>query len=263
MPEKLEELEAALVEARGTLAGIRIRGPHPFVQFAVVGYLWTGIAIGDSLVALIRGRAGGGGESLKRHLQEGFLDLLYLISDPDPDLLSAISLLSEFRGSRRLVDDYRRVMEEHPEAELPPVPEHWGPVDRPIEETIATLDADSARLDAPPDLFARAWDWWEKHPRAWHWSGLSRKKMVDVLVARGKLSGKAAFMAMSLTNIYNAGAHASPAWANLPPGDPDGPFPAPGPSSETVLAQLAVAGTQFVTGIRAEVHNYFAGLDGG
>src|SRR5437763_474192 len=129
---------------------------------------------------------------------------MFMVSDPDPDFLAARSFLSVYRDSLVLLREYRQVLADHPDSNLPPVPPSWTFFDRPIVDVIGELDQRNAARGGSKDLFKRAWAWWEKAPY-WHWSSGSRKKMVATLTQRRKLDGRTAFIAMSLTRIFNAG----------------------------------------------------------
>lgn len=249
-------LSESIADARSTLRQTRIKGPHHFVLTALAGYLWTAIATSDTLLAVIRSGMGRGADPLKRVLHECYLDVLFMASDPDPDSLAARSFLSEYRDSRALLRDYRAVLAAHPGISLPPVPQAWTFFDQPVDEVIQELDRQNATQGGAHDLFARAWKWW-KDPPYWHWSGLNRKKMVDVLIDRGRLDGKAAFVALSLTRIFNAAAHAGPPWSELPP-TPDGSTDPPTLQAPDVdLDQLALAGDQFLRGLSKEMKDFF------
>jgi hypothetical protein len=185
---------------------------------------------------------------------------MFIGSDPEPDVLGARSYLSQYRDTRALLSEYRQVLAAHPTSNLAPAPTDTAFFDRPAPETIRELNDENASHGGAADLFTGAWDWWEWAERRhiWHWSGLSRKKMVDALIERGKLNGQAAFIAMSLTRMYNAAAHAGPPWGELPP-TPDGSTDLPRlRSSEPELDQLALSGQQFLNGLSAEVKVFFA-----
>ena len=224
----------------------------------MAGFLYTGIATADTVVAVVTAGAGQGAGPLRRVIHEAYLDVLYMSSDPDPDLLAAKTILSDFQDSVRMVADYRIVVADHPEATLPPVPSSWGFVDRPIGELLQSLDRDSASHGGSADLFTRAQLALDSHPRVWHWSGLSRRNMVNTLVARQKLSAKGAFMALGLTKIYNAGAHPRPAWADLPLPDEGLALEVPLRADERDLSQLATSACQFLSGVTTEVAAFFA-----
>lgn len=250
-------LTQTLTEARATLATTRIKGPRYFLLTALAGYLWSAIAATDTLLVVVKGGAGRGAGPLKRLLHECYLDAMFMASDQDADSLAARSYLSEYRDSIALLGEYREVLAAHPQSNLPPVPAAWTFFDRPTQEVIRELDEENVSHGGGSDVFQRAWKWWEKS-RHWHWSGLTRKKMIDVLIERGKLDGQTAFITMSLTRIFNAAAHAGPPWGELPP-RPDGTTdPPPERSSNPELVQLALAGEQLLGGLSREVRAFFA-----
>jgi hypothetical protein len=255
MTDAVDLLVTSLHKSRETLNELRIRGPRHFFLWAMAGYLWSAIAASDTLLAVIRSRAGQGAAPLKRFLHESYLDVMFLSSDPDSDLLAAKTLLSELRDSVMLLNEYREVRAAHPEADLP-IPSGSQFFDRPVGEFLIGLDEQNKGYGGSDDLFTRAWASWEKS-KYWHWSGLSRKRMIDVLVERGKLHGRGAFIALSLTRMYNAAAHAAPTWAALPDTRVSTSLDTPKLSTEGDLTQLAVAGHQFLEGISREVRECF------
>lgn len=253
----VEALTQAIAKARATLSATRIVGPHYFLLTALAGYLWNAIATADTMLVVVKSGAGRGAEPLKRVLHESYLDAMFMVSDPDADLLAARSFLSEYRDSLQLLRDYRQVLADHPESNLPPVPADWTFFDRPTVEVIRELDDQNAAHGGSTDLFSRAWAWWKRPPH-WHWSGLTRKRMVDALIQRGKLDGRAAFIALSLTSMYNAAAHARPPWGELPPTDDGSTAPPLLRSSGVELSQLALSGQQLLDGLSGEVKAFFA-----
>lgn len=259
MTDRLDALVSSLEEGRQVLGGVQVDGPHHFFLAAMAGYLWSALAVGDTLLVVIQNRAGLGAGPLKRFLHESYLDVMFLNSSPDSDLLAAKMFLTELRDSVTLLSDYRQVRAAHPEARLPPEPAASQFFDRPIGEFLRILDEQNKGYGGSGDLFTRAWAAWERRSH-WHWSGLSRKKMIEALVDRGKLEGRGAFIALSLTNMYNAAAHPAPAWAHLPFPSNDDRADLPGVSSEGHLTQLALAGQQFLKGITQEVRACFSKL---
>ncbi len=252
-------LTEAIAEARATLSATRIKGPRYFVLTALAGYLWTALSTCDTLLVVIESGVGRGAGPLKRVLHECYLDAMFIASDPDPDSLAARSYLSQYRDTRALLSEYRQVLIAHPNSNLPPAPPDVAFFDRPVPEVIKELNEANAAHGGGADLFTRAWDWWEwaERRRIWHWSGLGRKKMVDALIERGKLDGRTAFIALSLTRMYNAAAHAGPPWGELPP-TPDGRTEPPGlRSSDAELGQLALSGQQLLGGLSKEVKTFF------
>ena len=253
----IDALTQTITEARATLAATRIKGPRYFLLTALAGYLWNAIAATDTLLVVVTSGVGRGAGPLKRILHECYLDAMFMASDPDADSLAARSYLSDYRDSIALLREYREVLAAHPQSNLPPVPDAWKFFDLPAEEVIRELDQENLSHGGSGDLFQRGWDWWE-HARHWHWSGLSRKKMVDVLIDRGKLDGKTAFIAMSLTRIFNAAAHAGPPWGELAPTSDGTTDPPPMRSSDPELTQFALAGQQLLGGLAKEIKAFFA-----
>ena len=250
--EHVEALANSLGRARAVLSQLKPSGPRHYFLAAMAGYLYGAIAVGDTVLGVVRSQFGRGAGPLKRFLHESYLDVLFLASDPDPDLLAAKTVLSELKDSLRLLADYREVRAAHPDAGLPPVPPAWEYFDRPVEEMLRVLDDQNVNYGGSPDLFRRAWSSWDTG-RYWHWSGLRRNQMINVLVTRGKLDGRGAFMAMSLTKIYNASAHPAPAWSELPFPEDTTSIDVPLTASNADLGQLALASSQFLDGISKEV----------
>jgi len=256
MPSAIEAFAGAIQNARTTLSSLRVVGPRYFLLTALAGYLWAAIGTAQTLLAAVKSGSAGGAGSLKRLLHESYLDAVFMINDSDPDSLAVRSFLSVYRDSLALLREYRQVLKDHPGISLPPVPPSWTFFDRPTNDVIKELDQQNAAHGGSGDLFKRAWAWWEK-ANYWHWSGVSRKKMVDRLISRGKMDGRAAFIAMSLTRIFNSEAHASPPWEELAPAD-DGSIAAPpSRSSEIELTQLALSGAQLLEGLSTEVKQFF------
>lgn len=259
LSSNVNALSLAIADARATLSATRIGGPRYFLLTALAGYLWNAIAAADTLLVVVKSGVGRGAGPLKRLLHESYLDAMFLASEPDADVLAARCFLSDYRDSLALLRDYRRVLADRPASKLPPVPPNWTFFDRPTVEVIRDLDEQNASHGGSTDLFTRAWAWWETRMSSnWHWSGCSRKKMVDTLIQRGKLDGRAAFIAMSLTKMYNAAAHAGPPWAELPPTDDGSTAPPPPRSSDAELSQLALSGRLLLEGVSREVKAFFA-----
>ena len=257
LASQVDALTATIAEARVVLSNTRIKGSRYFVLTALAGYLWSAMATSDTLLVVVKSGVGRGAGPLKRVLHECYLDAMFMASDPDPDSLAARSYLSDYRDTRALLREYRDVLAAHPQSNLPPVPPAWTFFDRPVEDVIRELDEQNVAHGGSNSLFKRAWDWWEQ-ARYWHWSGLTRKKMVDALIERGKLDGRTAFIAMSLTRMFNAAAHAGPPWGELPPTHDGRTDPPPLQSSDADLSQLALAGQQLLGGLSKEVKEFFA-----
>jgi hypothetical protein len=256
----IEALTEAITDARSELAVFHVSAQHYYLEHALAGYLWNAIATSDTIRAVLHASAALGAEPLKRYLHECYLDVLFLVSDPEPDLLAAKCFLTELTDSRRLVQDYRKVVTAHPDIDLPELPASAEYFATSQAEAVERLDTANAAMGGAPALFARAAAAWNTH-RHWHWSGVSRPDMVRALVARSKLTVQDQLMANSLTKIYNAGAHASPAWAELPFPECPGtlvPVEPPGTASESVQAQLGSGTLQFLVRIVHEIRLYRA-----
>jgi hypothetical protein len=259
MSEEIEALSESIEEARAALSATRVAPPRPLVLTALAGYLWGSIATADTLLVVVRSGVGRGAGSLKRLIHEAYLDTLFLVSDPEPEFQAAKSYLSGYRDSRKLHGEYQQVILDHPDSGFPPVPEGWKQFGEPIEPVLDRFDKENSSIGGSKGLYARAWKAIES-TRQWHWSGHSRKQMIDVLIERGKLDGPSAFMALSLTRLYNSVAHATAPWAELPP-TPDGstsPPPLLSPTQE--IDQLALSGRTFLGATSREVRSYFEAL---
>ena len=254
---QIDALTATIAEARVVLSDTRIKGAHYFLLTALAGYLWSAIAASDTLLVVVKSGVGRGAGPLKRLLHECYLDAMFMASDPDGDSLAARSWLSDYRDTVALLREYREVLKAHPHSNLAPLPPDWTFFDRPVDEVIRGLDEQNVAHGGSDHLFKRAWGWWERS-RYWHWSGLNREKMVDALIKRGKLDGPTAFIALSLTRMFNAAAHAGPPWGELPP-NPDGRTDPPTlRSADADLGQLALSGQQLLGGLSREVKDFFA-----
>lgn len=254
----ISALRVATAEGRRLLSAFPVSVQHYYTDHALAGYLWHALSTVDTLLVALESPFAGGAEPLKRYLHECYLDVAFLASDPDPELHAAMAFLSEYEDSQRLVNDYRKVEAAYPDHQFPALPEASNAYLAPLADLVVRLDAANAACGRSPDLFARAAKAREKQ-KHWHWSGLSRKKMVEVLVARGRFTINDQLMSDSLTKLYNGAAHAAPAWGQLPfPATPQAAIEIdpPGEASERSVTQLAIGAEQFLSGVIRTVVDY-------
>ena len=264
LPDQITELQATIVHARQVLSELRMDPKKRFLHTALAGYLWGVIAIGETVVPLLQTRRAQGAEPLKRYLHESQLDTLFLIAHDADDRYAARSMLSTLHDSRKLLEDYDKVVAAHPEAAIPELkPEYLESFGVPLERQAEELDGQSAEDGGSPDVFSRALVFMRTR-RYWHWSGFNRQQMIDDLVACRALTGPSALMAVSLTAIYNSSAHASPSWPHIHFPDPAaGPvFDDPADAQDRDLIQLSIAAVQTISQIAERLAAYFGGNGG-
>lgn len=248
------QLVAAIARARATLSGLALGGPRRCLQQALAGYLWSSVSTAEAMKALVDVQFADGGAPLKRYLHETLLDVMYLNSDPDPDFLAAKIMLQETRGSRALISDLREMASQYPNAAIPPIPERYAIFEGPAEAFLSQMDAQNVRFGGTAALFSRAWAAWEAQPRnIWHWTARSRREMVKALLARGKLEGLDALLAISLTRIFNSDAHASPSWTDMNHPEGGALFAAPATSEPAIVDQFTLAAGHLLDQVVTEI----------
>ena len=256
LSEAIAALERELRDSKQALEAGRIESAHYFLDHALARYLWGGVSTCETASAAVQVRKGGGAVPLKRQLHEALIDVSFIVSAGDPDLLAAASALKDLQDWQELWAFHATIVGEFPDFPFPPIPVEWASeLAKPIEKVAEELDRVSVKHGGSPDLFARALADL-RHSRYWHWSGMSRQGMIKELQRRRQLDAGSAAIAAMMTKLYNVGAHASPAWSQLDVDIRAGGrhvFPDPSASGEEDLIELATTAAHLLSGIRQVV----------
>ena len=116
----LDTLREALREARDCLGSRKLRGTHYFLDQTLVRYLWGAIASAELALVAVEIKHASGTEAIKRHLHETVLDVTFIVSDPNPDLCAAKSILTDLDDWREVLAGHANVQAAFPD--VPPVP---------------------------------------------------------------------------------------------------------------------------------------------
>lgn len=254
--DAVADLEREIRESRQALETSRIESARYFLDHALARYLWVAASTSETTLAAVQARKGGGAVPLKRQLHEALINVTFIVSSEDPDLLAAKSALKDLLDWRELWQLHATVVGKYPGYPFPPIPEEWqADLAKPPDQLVKELDRVSRKHGGSADLFARAYAEL-MGTRYWHWSGIPRPRMIEELERRGQMDSGSAAIATMMTKLYNVGAHASPAWSQLDVDIRDGGrhvFPDPGTTGEEELVELATTAAHFLSGIRQVV----------
>jgi len=145
----IDALDRVIAECRDLLATARLRSKHYFLDQAVLRYMWGAIA--NAELALLAAKEGhpSGTAALKRYLHETNLDLAYMLSDKDPDLCVAKSVLADFQDWKKVADLHGDVAAQFPDVPLS-LPKEWAhALEQSMAETVARLDSWNKGLQGP------------------------------------------------------------------------------------------------------------------
>ena len=255
--ESIQSLEDEIEDCRACLAKVQFKGSRYFLDQTVFRYLWGAVASAD--VVLLAAKAGhsSGTESLKRHLHESLLDLAYILSDADPELCAAKTVLADLDDWKEIWNLHPDVVAASPSEPIPPVPPEWNNIlSKSVDDVVKDLDKFNGELAGRSDLFAQAHTQLKQQAH-WHWSGKSRHRMIETLNSRGQLDNGSAAIARTLTKLYNLGTHASPSWSTLNfevTGEEQvHQFPDPSESEDSDIERLVTQTASLLKGVRSFV----------
>jgi hypothetical protein len=244
----LAKLRVEIEESRRLLNTLQVHGDHYLLEFALMSYLRGAIASAEVIELAAQGRHPEGAEPVTRSLFETSVDLLYLLTGPNPAEDAARTLVSDLLT-------WERQWTLHEEASTPDLPAM--PRQASAEET---LDAYAAQLDgvgcdtaALRRLFAEAKG---KRPPL-HWSGGSRTSVIRELTRRGS---DAVPMLLAMWSHMSGEAHASVGWVTLAAAlQPDGTLHVPDTAvgDDADVIRLAGAAASLLSLVRLCVARYY------
>jgi hypothetical protein len=204
--DALARLRTSIADARRLLDSLRthLHRHHLLLDSVIARYLYGAIASAEVVEVAFVARHPEGAEPVVRHLFETGVDLLYLLSDPNSDAAAARTLVwnsldweEQWQHRTTLALDERRPAESAEDAVLTAA--KW----------LRDLGDDDAVLRQE---FADAQ---RRERRAWHWSGRSRRGMLQELEDRGS-EPTLVPMLNALSDSLSDAAHASARWHTLP-----------------------------------------------
>ena len=214
-PESIEALEKEISKCRDLLSKIQFKGSRYFLDQTIFRYLWGAVASGDLILLAVKADHSSGTESLGRHLHESLLDLVFILSDPDPQLCAAKTVLADLNDWKEIWDLHHEMAPASDAEPVPPVPPEWDALlSKSTDEVANDLDKLSSEMGGGNDLFAQAKEELDAQGH-WHWSGLSRYKMIKTLEKRDQLDDASSVKARQHIKLFNLGSHASPSWSTL------------------------------------------------
>jgi hypothetical protein len=212
----LGKLRAEIDEGRGLLNRLQVHGDHYLLEFALMSYLRNGIASAEVVELAAKAQHPEGTEPITRSLFETSLDLLYLLTGPNPDEDAARTLVADLQ-------EWEREWTLHEKASTPDLPAmtRQAGADETFEAFAAQLDAVGCDTAALRRLYAAA----KGKGRPPHWSGLTRSDVITELERRGS---DAAPMLRAMWAHMSGEAHASVGWVTLAAAvQPDGTLHVP------------------------------------
>lgn len=235
----LAKLGAEISESRRLLNSLQVHGDHYLLEFTLMGYLRGAIASAEVIELVAARRHPEGAEPVTRSLFETSVDLLYLLTGPNPDEDAARTLVADLL-------DWERRWSLHEKASTPDLPamEREANADETFTAFAAQLDGIGCDTAALRRLHAEA----KTKGRPPHWSGRTRTDLFVELERRGS---DAAQMLRAMWAHMSDEAHASAGWVTLAAAvQPDGtllvPDPAVGDDAEVIRLSEAAASLLFI-----------------
>jgi hypothetical protein len=211
VPEALAALAAEIGTCRALFDGaaLRVYGPRFLLDSVVVRYLHGALATAEVVEAVARARHPAGAEPLARFLFETALDLMYLLYAPDAADAAARTV------AWNLLDRERGLQQAAVVAATDPSGDAVGRKPETADEIIEATAQAVERMGGDAGLVRRVYaDAKAMRRRPWHWSGMSRTKMLKDLGTRGAPAELIAVLEGLWSALSNAG-HPSPRWHNL------------------------------------------------
>lgn len=254
--QALKGLQASIDGSREVLTTARVRPPHVLLEETLVRYLLAGIADAEVAHIVASARHPTGAEPIRRHLFEIATDVLYLVTDPAPDVMAAQTVvwaILHWEQGWQLAERIEQVDRRERSGRRRRVTgaealenfAHW----------LETHGGDAKplrRLFATEQL---------RRGRPLHWSGVSRAAMLQRLEERSR-ADTAPFNL--LWKLPSSEEHASPWWRRRRIALGEGGtvrFRDPQQATPTEIVQLATHAAGFLDVTRKTVEHYFAQRD--
>jgi hypothetical protein len=175
------------------------------LESTLARYLHGAIASAEVVEVVARARHPEGAEPVVRHLFEAGVDLMYLLSEPNPDAAAPRTLVWN-------VLDWEEGWKRHTALAL-----DGQQARETAEDVVLAVAQGLANMGEDDKLLRRVYaDAIAGKQRPWHWSGhSSRIAMLDKLEGRGP-DPKLVPMLKALSTVLADAAHPSPRWHNLP-----------------------------------------------
>ncbi len=199
----LAALRAEITEARALLNQLRVHASHFLLESVLARYLFGAIAAAEVVEAATRARHPEGAEPVVRHLFEAGVDLMYLLTDANPDETAARTLAWNLLDWE---DHWRYHAAQGFDARKPQEKAEDGVLA--VAEWLASVGEDD---QLPRRVFADAQ---RLKARPWHWSGKSRDDMLEELDHRAPKNDLVPIL-RALSGVLSDAAHPSPRWHNL------------------------------------------------
>ena len=243
LARELLSLRASVFRARQFLDAVRVMLPRVLLKETLARYLADGIITAEVMDAALTARHPVGMEPLTRHLFEVSVDVMYLVTEPDPSYAAARTVAWNILRWDRIWTLQEQAEQKDPSLGPGKTPELRA--DEAIKNFAKSLEADGE--DGSPVL--RAYDELKaRKPLPLHWSGGTRTRVVNEVERRASAVEPHLALLHGLWHMLSSDSHPSP-WAarvRLAVDKTDGAVrfePDPAIGTETATLQAASHGT--------------------
>ena len=206
LSDSLNDLGGKIRQARDLLNSTHVRSGHLVLQQVLVRYLRNAIAAAEVSHIVAAARHPDGAAPVTRYLFEAAVDLMYLLTEPDPDAAAARTLVWNILDWERHWELHRAV--DATDASVATGPQQQETADEAISNFVTQLRELGEDASVVELVYRDA-----KGRRSWHWSGVTRTEMLRRLEARANPEFSA--MLRALWPILSDEAHPSPEWHRL------------------------------------------------